>query len=197
MQLEPRRLHGVIFGLSIVAATSALGRAQDDRLPLNLTARAINMSNVAAGDRTSLVDIRVTRWSTDEEREALIRTFVEKGPTKLLDALQNVRPAVGFIRLPQTLAYDLRFARRVPSEDGGYRIILVTDRPISPAEAMRQPRTMDYPFTLVEIHMKKDNTGEGKLSVATKIVRNEKDKTVELENWATEPVRLTNVRVAR
>jgi hypothetical protein len=54
---------------------------------------------------------------------------------------------------------------------------------------------MDYPFTLIEIRMKKDGTGEGKLSVATKITRNTKDNVVEIENWATEPVRLTNIKV--
>jgi hypothetical protein len=181
----------------MIVAASALGHAQDVKLPLNLSSRAINMSNVAPGDRTKLVDIRVTRWSTDAEREALVRTFVEKGPTKLLDALQDVKPPVGFIKLPTTLAYDLRFARMTPLEDGGYRIILLTDRPISTAEAINQPRTMDYPFTLIEIHMKKDGTGEGKLSLATKITRNEKDKVVEIENWATEPVRLTNITIQK
>ncbi len=56
---------------------------------------------------------------------------------------------------------------------------------------------MDYPFTLVEIHMTKDDTGTGKLSLATKITRNDKDKTIEIENWSSEPVRLTNVRVKK
>ena len=154
------------------------------------------MSNVAPGT-SAIVDIRVTRWSTDAEREALIKTFVEKGPAKLLDALQDVKPAVGFIKLPNTLAYDLKFARQTPLEDGGWRVLLVTDRPISQVEAMRQPRTMDYPFTLIEIHMKKDGTGEGKLSVATKITRNTKDNVVEIENWATEPVRLTNIKIRK
>jgi hypothetical protein len=36
--------------------------------------------------------------------------------------------------------------------------------------------------------------GEGKLSVATKITYNKKKNTVELENYASEPVRLENVR---
>ncbi len=195
--MKPFRMYAGMLVSAMVIAVSTPGHAQDVKLPLNLSSRAINMSNVAPGDRTKLVDIRITRWSTEAEREALVRTFVEKGPAKLLDALQDVKPPVGFIKLPTTLAYDLRFARMVPNEDGGYRIILLTDRPISTAEAINQPRTMDYPFTLIEIHMKKDGTGEGKLSVATKITRNEKDKVVEIENWATEPVRLTNITISK
>ena len=56
---------------------------------------------------------------------------------------------------------------------------------------------MDYPFTLIEVHLKKDNTGEGKISVATKITLNKKDNTVELENYQSEPVRLNNLRVVK
>jgi len=184
----------VIVSSILVAPVS--GRVQELQLPLNLSAFAINMSNVAPGT-SAIVDIRITRWSTDAERDRLMNTFVEKGPGKLLDALQDVKPAVGFIRLPQTLAYDLRFARQTPLEDGGWRVVLVTDRPISQTEVLRQSRTLDYPFTLIEIRIKKDGTGEGKLSVATKITRNTKDNVVELENWATEPVRLTNVKIVR
>jgi hypothetical protein len=62
---------------------------------------------------------------------------------------------------------------------------------------MNQPRTMDYPFTLIEIHLKKDGTGEGKLSVATKITLNKKDNVVEIENYSTEPVRLNQVRIQK
>jgi hypothetical protein len=54
---------------------------------------------------------------------------------------------------------------------------------------------MDYPFTLVEIRLNKDGEGQGKLSVATKISLNKKDNTIELENWGTEPVRLTTVKI--
>jgi hypothetical protein len=192
--MKPVRRLATCLILFAVIAPTLLARVQEASLPLNLQAWAVNMSNVAPGT-SAIVDIRITRWSTDAEREALMRTFVEKGPAKLLDAVQDVKPAVGFIKLPNTLAYDLKFARQTPLDDGGWRIVLVTDRPISQAEAMRQSRTMDYPFTLIEIRMKKDGTGEGKLSVATKITRNTKDNVVEIENWATEPVRLTNIKV--
>ena len=56
---------------------------------------------------------------------------------------------------------------------------------------------MDYPFTLVEIHLKKDGTGQGKLSVATKITLNKKDNSVVLENWDSEPVRLNSLKIEK
>ncbi len=187
-----------LFALALVAVCVAFpmrGQAQALPLPLKLRAFAINMGNIATGG-SSTVDITINTWSTEAIRQRLITTFNEKGPEKLLDALQDQK-AVGFMRLPNTLGYDLRFARQSPLEEGGSRIIIVTDRYISNAEARNQPRTMDYPFTLIEIHMKKDGTGEGKMSVATKISLNKKDQTVELENYGSEPVRLTTIKIVK
>jgi len=187
-----------IFGVALVGWTvlSVIpGHAQTTAAPLKMRAFAVNMANVATGANAD-VDINITRWSTEAERQKLITTFTEKGPSKLLDALQDQKP-VGIFKLPNRLGYDLRFARLIPLEDGGRRILILTDRPISEYEAREQPRTVDYPFTLIEIRLKKDGTGEGKISVATKITLNKKDNTVELENYQSEPVRLTNVRVVQ
>jgi hypothetical protein len=179
-------------GLLLYGVTSL---AQLPSVPLRITAWAVNMSNIATGSN-AIVDITINRWSTDEERKGLITTFLEKGPEKLLDAVQDAKP-VGRIRLPNTLGYDLRFARHFPMDEGGERYVIMTDRRIGFAEARNQPRTIDYPFTLIEIRVGKDGKGEGKMSVATKISYNKKQNTVELENYATEPVRLTNVKVEK
>ena len=183
----------LFFVLTFVPAGAA--RVQEDSVPLHLTSWALNMSNIATGSN-AVVDIKVDRWSTDEEREKLITTFVEKGPNKLLDTLQDLKK-VGYIRFPNTLGYDLHFARSTPLPEGGRKIVIATDRPIGFAEARNQPRTIDYPFTLIEIRLKPDGTGEGKMSVATKISMNKKTKTVELENYSSEPVRLTNVKTEK
>jgi hypothetical protein len=149
------------------------------------------MSNIATGS-SAIVEITINRWSTDEERKGLITTFFEKGPEKLLEAVQDAKP-VGRIRLPNTLGYDLRFARHFPMDEGGERYIIMTDRRIGFAEARNQPRTIDYPFTLIEMRLNKDNKGEGKMAVATKIALSRDKQHIELENYGTEPVRLTSI----
>jgi len=160
-----------------------------------MTAFAVNMSNVGrAGANT--VEFDIDRWSTDAEREQLITAFNEKGPNGLLSSLQRTT-RVGYMRLPNTLGYDLHYARKHPGEDGGEQIIILTDRRVGFWEARDQPRTMDYPFTLIEVRVNAKGEGEGKLSVATKITYNKKKNTVELENYASEPVRLQNVRAER
>jgi len=177
---------------ALFAVPTAMTSASGQTPQLRLTAFAVNMSNIGAGS-TATVDITIDRWSTDDERQTLITTFTERGPEKLLDALQRLK-RVGFIRLPNTVGYDLQFARERPLDEGGRQIIIATDRRIGFQEARAQPRSIDYPFTLIEIRLRPDGTGEGKMSVATKITLNKRTNTVELENYASEPVRLQNVR---
>lgn len=180
-----------IGALVVVALAAARPGAQTTGEPVRLTAWAVNMSNIGTG-ANSTVTIQIDRWSTDAEREKLITTFIEQGPDKLLSALQKLK-RVGFMRLPNSIGYDLQFARQVPLDEGGQRIVLATDRRISPREAMNQPRTIDYPFTLMEVRLNKDGKGEGKMSIATKITLDKRTNTLVLENYASEPVRLQNV----
>lgn len=184
----------VVLGSLAVLYLTASVRSQPS-LPVRLTAFAVNMSNVGRPGGV-VVDIRIQRWSTDAERQGLVTTFFEKGPEKLLDALQDATP-VGRVAMPGTLGWDLRYASYQAQPEGGSRIVILTDRPVRFWEARNQPRTIDYPFTLIELQLKPDGTGEGKASVATKITCNKRTQTVELENYASEPLRLYNVKIER
>jgi hypothetical protein len=183
----------------IVFATPALltalvpfALAHTDGAAERFTAIAVNMSNVGrAGEGT--VEIVVNRWSTDAERDRLLTTLLEKGPEKLLSALQGIKP-VGYIRTPNRIGYDLHFAQSTPGEDGGERIALATDRRISFWEATNRPRSFDYPFTLIELHFGREGRGEGKMSVATKITADTTHKTIVLEDYANQPVMLHEIK---
>lgn len=170
---------------------------------LEITAFAVNMNNIAGA--SAVVDITVTSWSSAEERTRLISTVLEKGNDALLRELQNA-PAKGRIRIPAAkppdphhlaLGLDLRYAWQTPLPDGGTRIVLGTDRYIGFEEARRQPRTIDYPFSLIEIHVDKNGKGQGKFAVATKIEFDKKNNQIQLENYGIEPVRLTTVTVKK
>src|SRR4051794_1853527 len=102
----------------LVAGLVALAPWAPARLPaqtigdqLHISALAVNMSNIGTGSaNTVLIDIN--RWTTDAERQALMDTFRKQGPDALLTALQK-QPEVGFIRLPTSLGYELRYAREM------------------------------------------------------------------------------------
>jgi hypothetical protein len=156
------------------------------------TGFAINMNS---GPKTATVDFTIERWSTDEERSQLLAIIQEnpRDPTdKLLRALQKL-PKVGYIRTPNTLAWDLHYARQHPQDEGGRTLVLATDRPIGFAEARNQPRSIDYPFTIVEVHLDKNDKGEGKILAGTKIYVDKKTNNLVLENYAQQPVRFNEI----
>jgi hypothetical protein len=103
-------------------------------------------------------------------------------------------PRIGTIRESGTLAWDLRFARQTKLDEGGRQIVLGTDRPIGFWEARNQPRTIDYPFTIVQMMLNKDNQGEGKMLADTQISINSRTNEIELEHFDISPVRLNQIR---
>jgi len=184
-----RRLVGIAGAIAAAAAISAVSSAQTMGSPERYTAAAINMNRSAAGS----IEMVVNRWSSDKDRDRLMSVLMDKGADKLLDVLQDM-PRMGYFRAPGNLGWDIHFARKLPLPDGGERVVLVTDRRIGFWEAANQPRSIDYPFTVIELRLNRDGEGEGKMSLATKIIPDKENNIVTLENYETQPVLLTNVK---
>jgi hypothetical protein len=161
--------------------------------PESFTAFAVNMNARAGGAASSQVDIHVQRYSTDKERDQLMQSFKNGGQDQLLETLQKLS-VVGYIRTPTSLRYDLHFARQVPNPEGGRKVILLTDRHMAMWEVVNSTRSMNYPFTLIQLQLGADDKGVGKASIATKITQN--DDVIELENFESQPVLLNNVKKA-
>jgi hypothetical protein len=179
-----------VIAAALLAPPTVSGQNEKE----SFTGFAINMNS---GPSTATVDFTIERWSTDAEREQLLAILKEnKDPYRanqqLLKALQKM-PKVGYIRTPQSLGWDLRYARQSPLEDGGRRIVLGTDRPIGFREARNQNRSMDYPFTVVEIQLDKNDKGVGKILAGTKIFI-DKNNNLVLENYGQQPIRFNEIR---
>lgn len=182
------------YGFAVVlAATLSTGLVAQSNMaaPEKYTAFAVDTSNTARRATATAVDITITRWSTDAERDKLRSILASKGQDALLDALQKL-PVVGYINTPGSLRYDLHFARQRPEAEGGKTIILATDRYMTAWEAFNRPRVSDYPFTLIQLQLDRTGRGVGKASIATKITQKD-DGTIELENFANQPVALNDV----
>jgi hypothetical protein len=173
-------------------AAGSPSEAPTKKDPLRFSAFNVSMPTGVAG----VTEITIERWTTTAERTRLLglvetAKYGEGGQRKLLDALQTIDPRVGFIRTPNSIGWDLRYAVENTLPDGIRQIVIATDKPVSFAAAASGSRAMDYPFTLIEMRMKPNEKGEGKMLAATSITV--KNGRLELENYGQEPVRLTEI----
>ncbi len=140
----------------------------------------------------SQLQVTITRWTTDEERETLLKALTEQGQEAMIKILEK-QQETGFLRLPNTLGYRLYYAHQF--QDGkNRRIVLATDRPVSMAEAWRSGRSLDYAMTLVQLQLDENNIGEGWMGFAVKLKVDPEKKTLGIENYGTDPVQLKAVR---
>jgi hypothetical protein len=136
------------------------------------------------------VVIHVDHYSSDSEVAKLKAILADKGPDALREALWNLE--AGYIRVGGGLGYPIAVARSKPDGKGGRVIRLMLDRPIAFRELVNNTRSVDYPFTYVELTLDKDGNGEGKMIAAAKVslVGN----TVEIESLGTQPIKILQVK---
>jgi hypothetical protein len=187
--------------LVTLSETQSVTPSATDKVVIN--GWALSMSNVATGANQT-IRIMIDRWSNPSQRQHLISTFLEKKQDGLLRELEK-QPEVGRFNFPgymgpdpnnvMRLGTDIRYAMNHPGEDGGRRIVIITPRVIGFREAVNQPRTSDYPFTMFEMRFDKSGKGEGRMAYATQILFDKKKNLIELENYSSEPVRLQNLEL--
>jgi hypothetical protein len=189
----------LVSGALLALATFAL--AQDKKETFN--AMAVNMGTGPTGSTT--IQLTIERWSTEEERAMLLTTLKEKGHGDFMKALRKQKQT-GFLRSRGALAEvnpmpSTRLHYAWQYIDNGKRYItLITDRPITMAEQRANRRSLEYDTTAVKMEfplMKEgdDNppNGTGQLYTALKIRYDADKKTLEVEQWGSEPVRLTSI----
>ncbi len=188
---------GKLLSLAVAAALAlpvgaSTAFAKDEAI-LRLRAFAIDMNN----SRTGSIDIVIERWSTEEEVEKLQGVLIEKGGDNLLPTLQKVKPRCGYARTSNSLGWDIQFARETTLSDGTRKIVLGTDRPMSMWELRNAGRSTDYEFSLAEIRLPASGKGQGKAIPRAKLSFDKDKKTLEIENYEQQPVRLNEITIVK
>jgi hypothetical protein len=180
------------------------GARAQDQAKETFTGMLAQVSGPAMG-ATGTLQITVERWSTPEERKALLEAMVEGKNAKslqgkqeyLLEAMENSRGSkrVGFARFPRTLGWDLTYAWQFMQ--GSTRVVrLATNRPVAFIEARNNYRTMDYPFGLIELKLNEKGEGEGLVYQAASVIVNQ-EGVIEVESYGIGPQRLLSVRAKK
>jgi hypothetical protein len=150
---------------------------------------------VGAGARVN-VDLWVESYTSDAEAKSMAGALVEGGPDALLKLLEKAK-TIGKIRLTGRAGfYDFKLIRSHQTENGR-RIYAVGDRPVGFLEVYAGNRSLDYPFGILQLELKKNSKGReegtGALIYSAKIKVLE-GNSIDVESYGIGPIQLLGVR---
>ena len=183
-------MYSLVLAVLVATGVAQEGGQSPNAAPQEFSAILSNISNVGGAGITPL-KIRINRWTTDADDERLLGVLRDKGQDAFLQALLD-HNAVGSISTPTSLKYDFFYARQSIMPDGVRRIMLISDRPMTPMERASSALSRDYPFTVIDLRIPKEGKGEGTLAqmVQLKLLGN----ILAIENLATGPMKLAEVK---
>ena len=193
-------LIGTLALLSLVTLVPAGSTAADEKLEERYNAFGVAMGAGAAG----VLNITITRYSTEEERKLLVDSLAKDGQEKTVDLLRKQKET-GFARTQSGAGMKgwpsvrLHYAHQT-QKDGKRVVVLVTDRNMTMAERASGGRSVDYDVSAlvmvlepVEGDEKLIEKGEGTLYRAAKLSF-DKDNKLNVEYLGTQPIRLTDIK---
>ena len=180
-----------LAGVGVISA-----QAQDKRM--GRANREVYRGNIfyLGGQRGSNADfftMTVDSFTPDSEVEQLLSALKSGGQDGLKRALGDRKR--GTVQIGNRLSRDIQ-AVWVTQTDEGRKIYALSERWLGFAEVRRGARSVDYPFTFIELYVEDDGKGEGSLIPAAQ-VRAKKGMTLEVENFGIYPARITNLKQTR
>lgn len=169
-------------------------------LPMNLQGNLMLTQSGTGGRRSSMLQIRIREWTTEEERHQILTEIQESSAQGGRNHNRAVARAlrggsrVGTLNAPGGTGWSLRYSRYSKTPDGKYRIILATDRPVAFAEAWNSSMAGEFDVTVIQITLDAEGNGEGTLSLGTEVRWNNETEKLEVTNLSTQPIQLGDVR---
>jgi hypothetical protein len=176
------RLCGAVGIAGMIVLVSLYSVAQEEDKAIREVYQAQAMGQSTQLGKNFSVTINIERYSTPEERQVLVEAFQQAGSKGLFNALEKMR-SKGRIAITGTLGYDISFVRKIPTNDG-YKIRILTNRPIRFGEAWVNGRSTDYNLSAVELNISEDkNKSKGILLPACQFKIDKKTSELEIENY--------------
>lgn len=204
------KIIGLVLVVAVIAfaAVMPVEAAESDESEIKIKARVVSTMTItrAASD---LLDIRISRWSTDEERQFLVQTLETKGNKALAAELAD-QDETGWVSFDprggggpgrDPRRSKLRYSREIV-EDGTKEVILVTNNFIgygSNPLARDGARLSEYPISFVLLKLQQDESGEwtgvGRMFVGAKVRYDAVKAKMVIDEFPMDPVYLKDVKV--
>jgi hypothetical protein len=181
--------------LSLLCAALITLCSQPSRAQGRLARKEVYRGNITyiGGPRGAVTDfftLTIESYTPDERVQNLLDILKRDGQDGLLKAVGKDKK--GTIQVGSRLARDINEVWIAPTEEGR-KITVLAERWLGFGELRRGARSVDYPFTYIELYVEDDGKAEGSLIPAAR-VRFKRDKTIEVENFGIYPARLVNIR---
>jgi len=132
-----------------------------------------------AGGSTVSFDLRVNKYNTDDDIKNYAALLADNGPDALRRALE--KQDVGQLSPTGRVGTQIAIARKLRRGDKTI-VRVVTARNLSFVELRYSGRSVDYPYTILELVLDKNGKGSGTAIAAAKIRFNKKKNTYEIES---------------
>ena len=187
MDLRQATIVGALAAVCVVSASAA--GAQSDTETFTATATVTTAGAAAASAPVTIV---VKRKLSQKEADSLTAAFKTGGAPGLRQALTGV-PATGTVQLGKGAPTTTRLTLERPT-DKGRLLTIVTDEPLLflGAGVPKAKSKEGYEFGIIDIEVDAAGRGSGTLAPAAKV--SVRQGAFVVDDYASEIVRLTNVK---
>ena len=162
------------FGALMVAAATS----QDNEKPEHYSAVWAVVGG-SVGGASVPIDIHINKYTADADIMGYAELLANKGPEALRSAMEKLD--VGQLSPIGRVGTPIAIARKLKVGDKTL-IRVLTARNLSFVELHYSGRSVDYPYTFLELTLDKDGKGTGTAIGAAKIRFNKKNNTYEIES---------------
>ncbi|HEX2464518.1 MAG TPA: hypothetical protein VHR17_07820 [Thermoanaerobaculia bacterium] len=142
----------------------------------------------AASGRAGRIDIEVYRWTTAEERQAILELLATGDGKKIRAGLDDLED-IGRVRMPGQSGYELIYAWQ-PEENGKKMVVVAMNRPIASLPGATSGNSVDY---LVGVAILDPADGTGVIAPAVEL-EIKPDGQIDVAESAADALKLTNVK---
>lgn len=155
---------------------------------------AAGLRRGSSGSGSAFFTLTINNYTPEGEVAGILNALEKGGQDGLIKALGNEKR--GTLQIGSRLGRDVQ-AVWVTQTEEGRKLSALSKRWQGFGELRRGARSLDYPFTYIEIFIEDDGgNGDGTLIPAAR-VRSRGGNNIEIENFGIYPARLTNIKVRR
>lgn len=179
----------IVASLHSGAASGAVKKAD---WVADYTAVAMGTGHVgAAAGRASRVKIEIYRWSTPQERQAILDLIATGDGKKIREGLDDLEH-IGRIRMPGQQGYELIYAWQ--TEEAGKKLVVAAmNRPMASLPGATSGGSVDF---LVGVAVLDPGAGTGTIAPAIELAI-KPDGRIDITESAADPLKLSGLKAEK